>query len=306
VLVRPWRLAAGVCFGLALGTKWNALYLLAAFALLSLAWDLGARRLAGAGRSAPVALLRDGIPAFVSLVVVAALVYVGTWASWLATSGGYGRDWGAKNPDAFTVRLLGDPLASLLHYQLAIWNFHTGDYINNATHAYRANPIGWLVVARPIGIDAVNDIKPGTNGCAGPENCISVISGLGTPTLWWGAVIALVAAAILWVGARDWRMGVPVVGVLSGWLPWFLYQDRPLFFFYAIVFLPFSVMALALCLGLVLGPAGSPRRRMIGGVLVGVFVALVGANFAYLYPVLTDEVVPRSVWLARMWFRTWI
>ena len=72
LVVRPWRLAAGVCWGLALGTKWNALYVLAAFALLSLAWDVGARRLAGAGRRANLALLRDGIPAFVSLVVVAA------------------------------------------------------------------------------------------------------------------------------------------------------------------------------------------------------------------------------------------
>ena len=47
--LRPWRIAAGISFGLALGTKWNALYLLAAFALLALAWDVGARRLAGAG-----------------------------------------------------------------------------------------------------------------------------------------------------------------------------------------------------------------------------------------------------------------
>ncbi len=49
LVLRPWRIAAGICFGLALGSKWNALYLLAAFALLSLAWDVGARRLAGAG-----------------------------------------------------------------------------------------------------------------------------------------------------------------------------------------------------------------------------------------------------------------
>ena len=45
-----------------------------------------------------------------------------------------------------------------------MWNFHTGDYINQAQHTYRADPGGWLIVARPIGIDAVNDIKPGTDG----------------------------------------------------------------------------------------------------------------------------------------------
>ena len=159
-------------------------------------------------------MLRDGIPAFVSLVVLSAVVYVSSWASWLATSGGYDRDWGANSPRRHRPRrLLGKPLASLLHYQQDIWNFHTGDFINHAEHAYRANPSGWLIVARPIGIDAVNSIKPGTDGCLGPDNCLRVISGIGTPALWWAAVFALVAAAILWVGARDWRFGIPVVGV---------------------------------------------------------------------------------------------
>ncbi|HET9650483.1 MAG TPA: phospholipid carrier-dependent glycosyltransferase [Microlunatus sp.] len=306
LIVRPWRIAAGLCFGLALGTKWNALYILAAFALLSLAWDIGARRLAGAGWRSGTAFVRDGIPAFVSLVVLSAAVYVVTWAGWFATSGGYDRQWGTQHPEAWTTKALGTAFASFLHYQRDIWNFHTGDFIMNAQHTYRANPIGWLVLARPLGVDAVNDIEPGTSGCTGPEKCLSVISAIGTPALWWGAVFALVAAAILWVGARDWRFGIPVVGVLSGWLPWFSYESRPLFFFYAIAIIPFSVMAVALCLGRLMGPDEPTDRRMIGSILAGAYVALVGANFAYLYPVLTDEVLPHSAWLARMWLRSWI
>ncbi|MCW2805105.1 MAG: phospholipid carrier-dependent glycosyltransferase [Propionibacteriaceae bacterium] len=306
LIVRPWRIAAGLCFGLALGTKWNALYVLAAFSLLSLAWDIGARRLAGANRNAYSGLLRDGVPAFVSLVVLSVLVYVASWASWLATSGGWDRDWGAKHPEATSVKVLGEGLASLLHYNIEIWDFHNGSFINNATHTYDAHPAGWLVLARPIGIDAVNDIKPGSPGCPGPETCLQVISGIGTPTLWWAAVIALVAAAVLWVGARDWRFGIPVVGVLSAWLPWFSYTDRPLFFFYAITVIPFSVMAVALCIGRLLGAADGSDRRMVAAIGAGVFVALVGANFAFIYPILTDEVLPRPQWLARMWFRSWI
>jgi dolichyl-phosphate-mannose-protein mannosyltransferase len=306
LVLRPWRLAAGLCFGLAMGTKWNALFPLAAFALLSLAWDIGARRLAGAGSRAKFAILRDGIPAFFSLVVLSLVVYVGTWASWLMTSGGYDRMWGAQNPDHVTVRLLGKPLASLLHYQYDIWNFHTGDFINNAQHTYRADPAGWLIVARPIGIDAVNNIKPGTDGCLGPDNCIRVISGVGTPALWWIAIFALVAAAILWVGGRDWRFGIAVVGVLSSWLPWFIFDARPLFFFYAIAIIPFSVMAIALCAGWMLGDAQAGDRRMVAAIVIGAFVALVAANFAYIYPILTDELLPYPKWLSRMWFRSWI
>ncbi len=305
-LFRPWRVAAGVCFGLALGTKWNALYLLAAFALLSLAWDVGARRLAGAGVRANWALLRDGVPAFISLVLLSAAVYIGSWSSWLFTSGGYDRDWGQNHPDARSVQLLGKAFASLLHYTKDIYDFHTGSYINEQTHAYAANPAGWLILARPIGIDAVNDIKPGTDGCTGPDNCLRVISGIGTPVLWWVAIIALVFAVLLWVGGRDWRFGIPVVGVLSAWLPWFQYTSRPLFFFYAITIIPFSVMAVSLSIGKLLGPPGQHRRRLAGAITAGVFVALVGANFAYLYPILTDTLLPYPKWLARMWFSSWI
>ena len=306
LVVRPWRIGAGLCFGLALGTKWNALYVLAAFALLSLAWDVGARRLAGAGPRATLAIVRDGVPAFVSLVVLSGLVYLASWARWFATSGGYDRQWGAEHPEAGTAKILGSALASWLHYQRDIYNFHTGSFINHAQHAYRANPSGWLVLARPIGIDAVNGIKPGTDGCVGPDNCIRVISGIGTPALWWVAIFALIAALLLWVGARDWRFGIPVVGVLSGWLPWFNYDSRPLFFFYAIMIIPFSVMAVALVAGRVLGDARSGDRRMIGGIIVGAFVALVAANFAYLYPILTDALLPYPRWLSRMWFKSWI
>ncbi|WP_091532096.1 dolichyl-phosphate-mannose--protein mannosyltransferase [Microlunatus soli] len=311
VLFRPWRLLAGLMFGLAVGTKWNAMYVIAAFCLLALAWDVGARRLAGAGRRSARAIISDGVPAFVSVVVVAAIVYVASWTNWFVTAGGYDRQWGAENPEARTTRTFGEAIASFLHYQRDIYNFHTGDYINHQTHTYNANPAGWLVIARTIGIDAVNDIKPGTDGChATGENCLRVISGIGTPVLWWGAVIALVVALILWVGGRDWRFGIPIVGVLSAWLPWFQYTDRPQFFFYAITIIPFSAMAVALCLGLLIGPKPQTpqqqRRRMIGGVVAGAFVALVAVNFAYIYPVLTDQLLPYSKWLARMWFRGWI
>ncbi len=306
LIVRPWRIAAGLCFGLALGSKWNALYVLAAFALLSLAWDIGARRLAGAGTRAYTGILRDGIPAFVSLVLLAAVVYLSTWVSWLASTGGYDRDWGATHPEAWTTRFLGAPLASLIQYHRDIWGFHTGDYINHATHSYDAKPIGWLLIVRPLSMHYQGDIAVGTNGCSGPDTCVSAVLAIGTPALWWAGAIALIAAVILWVGARDWRFGIPVVGVLSVWLPWFSYDTRPVFYFYAIALVPFTAMAVALCLGRLIGDARGGDRRMLGGVLAGAFVALVAANFAWLYPILSGEPITYAQWRARMWFRSWI
>nr|WP_231747782.1 phospholipid carrier-dependent glycosyltransferase [Auraticoccus cholistanensis] len=308
LLWRPWRVLAGVVFGLACGVKWNSIYVLAAFGLLSVAWDVGARRLAGAGSRSTMALLADGVPAFVSTVVLAAVVYLTTWTGWLVTSGGYYRDWGEQHPEATSTRLLGAPLASLLHYHAEIYAFHTGEFITeDATHSYDAKPIGWLVLARTIGIDAVNDIPPGTDGCPlDADRCQRVITGIGTPLLWWVGAACLLVAVLWWLGRRDWRFGVAVVGLASTWLPWFQYTERPQFLFYAITIIPFTVLAVCLVMGLLLGPPGPGRRRRVGAVVCGVFVALVVLNFAFFYPVWTDQVLTKDQWLDRMWLRTWV
>lgn len=304
---RPWRLVAGVLFGCAIATKWNSMYVLASMCVLTLLWDVSARRLAGADAHAWWGLLRDGIPAFCWQVVVAGLVYVTTWVRWFQTSGGYDRQWGAQHPDHWSTKLLGNPIASWIHLHQDIYGFHVGSYIKSQTHPYDAHPAGWLVMARTIGIDAVNDIKPGDQGCPPHgDTCLRVIDGMGTPLLWWLGAIALVAGLVLWLGGKDWRFSVPLVGLCSTWIPWWFSADRPVFFFYCIMLIPFTCISLAMVMGKILGPADRPQRRQVGAVIVGAAVALICLNFAFIYPVISDRLLPRWQWALRMWLVSWI
>lgn len=305
---RPWLIVAGLLFGLAMGTKWNAVFVLGSFGVLAVVWSVTARRLAGARGRAWWGLLQDGVPAFISMVVLGFVVYVATWASWLATQGGWDRQWGAQHPDSWQVKLLGKPLASLLYYHKEIWDFHNGTYIKSQKHVYAAHPAGWLINARPIGIDAVNGIQPGTDGCPAStaDSCLRVISATGTPTLWWFAAIALLVAITIWIAGRDWRFGVPVVAGMSTYIPWFDYTERSLFFFYAITIIPFTAISLAMVLALLLGRSDAGTRRRQGAIVVGVVLAIVTLNFAFIYPILTDALLSRAQWLARMWFSSWI
>lgn len=313
LLIRPWRIMAGICFGLALGTKWSAVWVIAGFGILVFAWDFGARRALGVRRPLLKSVFVDGIPAFLSIVLVAVVTYTATWTGWLLHDNAYDHDYASKNPAHGVMKVVPDDFRSLIHYHQEVLAFHTGDYIKNATHPYSSHPAGWPIIARPIGFDAVNDIKPGTSDCTAPTgtNCLSVISALGTPLLWWAGALALIAAAVFWIAQRDWRFGVPIVGYLTCWLPWFAFDDRPIFFFYAVTMIPFTVMALSLILGKILGPArvamqASTPRRLIGSAVVGAFVVLVVLNFAYIWPILTDKVLPHPAWLNRMWFKSWI
>ena len=319
LLFRPWRLVAGVCFGLAVATKWNAIFPLAAFALLVWAWDAGARRSLGVRRAWLRSAVVDALPAFGYLVVVALAVYVATWTGWLLNAGEYettlsdtqyGPYWGSylkPDADGFLGELT-QSLRSLWNYHQDVFTFHVQG-LADATHNYQSSPAGWPILSRPVGVDAKLDIAPGEQGCTAPADstCLRQVLLLGTPALWWGGVVALVYAVYGWVARRDWRYGVAIVGVAASWLPWLRYDDRPIFSYYAVAFIPFTIVAITLLLGKLIGDErASYRRRMWGVVVSGAFVILVVVNFAWFYPIYTDQLITTPEWLDRVWFERWI
>ena len=316
---RPWRLSAGLMFGLACGTKWNAVYPLAAFGLLVWFWDIGARRAIGVRRPALKSLVVDALPAFGYLVVVAFVVYLLSWTGWLIHASAYektlsntqyGPYWGnyLKHPVHGFFPELFRSLRSLWHYHHDVYVFHTVG-LDHATHAYQSKPQGWLILNRPVGVEADLGIKPGQQGCNAPADstCLRQVLLLGTPALWWGGALALVYAVYGWIGKRDWRFGIAVAGVVASWLPWIPNDDRPIFSYYAIAIIPFTVIAIVLCIGTMMGgPHASDTRRIVGTAVGGAFVVLVIVNFAWFWPIYTGQLISTPDWLERIWFRRWI
>ncbi len=282
-------------------------------------WDAGARRSIGVRSPRLRSAIVDGIPAFGYLVVVAAVVYVLTWTGWLLhahvyeaalSDTQYGAPWGSyldHDAHGFVPELL-QSLRSLWNYHQDVYTFHTR-FLNDATHSYQSTPQGWLILNRPVGIEADFGIQPGQQGCTAVagSTCLRQVLLLGTPALWWGGVVALLFSVYAWLGRRDWRFGVVVVGVLTTWLPWIRYDDRPIFSYYAIAIIPFTVLALTLCLGMMMGgPRASEARRTWGTAFAGAFVVLVVLNFAWFWPIYTGELITTPQWLDRIWFKRWI
>lgn len=337
VLWRPWLLAGGVCFGLAIGIKWTALYPLAAFGVMVWLWSAGARRTFGVRWPVLRSAVVDGLPAFGYLVVVGLVVYVGTWTGWLVHADQYeehlsntqyttfksghcegdslvvdetqGGAWStATEPDASGLGEVTQSLRSLWHYHHDVYQFHT-HFLNCSSHTYQSKPSGWLLLNRPVGVAADTGIEPGTRGCQAPEgsDCLRQVLLIGTPTIWWGGILALLFAVVAWAGGRDWRFGVAVVGTASTWLPWLLYDDRPIFLFYAVVTLPFVVLALTLTMGRLIGPSRVTSWRRTAGVIAsGSFVVLTLLNFAWFWAVFTNGLLTHAEWLDRIWFSRWI
>jgi dolichyl-phosphate-mannose-protein mannosyltransferase len=298
---RPWRLAAGVLLGLAAASKWNGLYFLVFFTALTVLWDVGARRVAGAHHPYRAVLRKDFGWSVLSTVPVAVLTYLATWTGWFRSDKGYGRHW--ADGRGGTWSWVPAPLRSLWHYEHAVYDFNIGLH---TPHRYQSNPWSWLVQGRPVSF-YYESPKAGQEGCHAAAGCSQEILGLGTPLLWWSACAALVYLLFRWALRRDWRAGAVLCAVAAGYLPWFDYQDRTIFSFYAVAFVPYLCLAVAMMVGALLGPPGADeRRRVIGVVGAGVLVLLIVWNFIYFFPLYTGRTIPYADWQARMWLDTWI
>ena len=320
---RPWQLAAGVCFGMACGTKWSGVYVLAAFGLLAVIWEVLARRRARKDLGLDPRGFRTtfavGIPAFLSIVVVAFAVYLATWTGFLLHHHAYelrfGHGYGEGNPPwgAYISTpahgFLGETtnaFRSLWNFHKMMYDFHTGSYLAKQHHPYQSNPIGWLVMERPVGVDAQNNLPAASCGVAATSSCMREVLILGNPILWWTGTLALLAAVVAWVTTRDWRWSVPVVTVAVSWLPWFRFDDRPIFSFYAVAFLPFTIIAISLIVHSLVQVAGTPRQLYVVSLVAGVFLVAVVVAFWYFHPIYTDKLIPYDTWLDKMWFNHWI
>jgi dolichyl-phosphate-mannose-protein mannosyltransferase len=299
--VRWWRIAAAVCLGLTIGTKWSGLYFAVVFGVMAVCWDAAARRAAGIRHWLAGALLRDGLLAVVVMAPIAVAVYLVSWTGWFLSDNAYDRLWAADHPSA-RFGWLPDSLRSLWFYHSQMLEFHVN---LSTTHPYMANPWSWLVMGRPTAFHYQGP-KLGEKGCEVAQ-CSEAITALGNPVIWWGATLAIAVLLFQWALRRDWRAGAILAGLLAGYVPWFAFQERTIFNFYAIAFTPWVVLALTYVLGMALGPQEqSEKRRKRGALATGVVVVAAVLTFWFFLPIYSAQVIPQSSWSDRMWLPSWI
>ena len=301
--VRWWRFGAGVLLGLAFATKWSGLYYIAFFGLMSLAFDVAARRAYRVPRPWFGVIRRDLGPSAYVFGLIPLAIYLASYAPWFASETAVNR---YEVGDAIGERQWFQPpdaIRSLWHYTYKAYHFHS-TLTNSAGnhHPWESKPWTWPMSLRPVLYAIDNQNVPG----CGAASCVKAVMLVGTPAMWWLAVPVLLYAAWRAFVRRDWRYAVVLVGYYAGFLPWFADIDRQMYFFYAVPMAPFLIMAIALILGDILyQPTRNPERSTLGLVAVSCYVALVITNFAWLYPVLTGIPISQSTWTMEIWLPSW-
>ena len=304
--LRWYRYGAALALGLCLGTKWSGIYFLAVFAVITVLWDASARRRIGVTGWPLGALVKDAIPAALTMLPIAALTYLASWTGWFANDKSYKRTWALDNPGE-GVQWLPSALRSLWEYHLQMWDFHNG---LTSPHTYQAHPLGWLLQLRPTSFyykaQPMGDQIP-TGGTCEWERCSQVVTSRGNPILWWLATAAILFT--LWrVFVRfDWRGVAILAGLAAGWLPWLAYAHRTIFTFYTIAFAPFMYLALGYVF-IVAWEWARPypyRRRVIIWTTIGIGT-LILATSVFFYPIWTAMNVPTEFWRTHIWLQSWI
>lgn len=307
---RWWRFAAGIALGLALAVKWSGLYYIAFFGLMSVFLDLALRRRYGVRRYVTGTLVRDTVPALASLVAVPALIYLWSWRAWFASETSVYRHSASDGtiPGDSWLQIFPDALAGWLYYHVSVLEFHSELTTSGGhSHPWDSKPWSWLAATRPILYYSSTDIP------CGETTCRSMIYLFGTPALWWLTVPVVVWGVWRLIIRRDRRFVVPLTGFAAGFLPWLAAFDRQMYFFYATALVPFTIVMLALALGLMVntGPPASWTRRLVrvplsyGTLAVITYLSLAAAMFLYFSPILYGYQVPDWYYSQLMWLPSW-
>ena len=264
---------SAIAIGAATGVKWSGAYLIPIFLLISINFV----------RSG---LIKQLVIRLTQFILTPILIYLTTWLGWIITNKGWDRNWAANQSDSF----IPDVMRNLWHYHSEILNFHTG---LNDEHSYSANPWSWLILGRPTSFYYQTPA-----GC-GATSCAQEILAIGTPLLWWAATISLAVTIGFWLKQRDQISSFILTGVVVTYLPWFFFQNRTMFSFYAVTISPFLILALVYMISKLM-QSGVKRE------LIYIFVFLVFINFIYFLPIFTGLEIPYAAWLNRMWLPSWI
>ena len=215
-----------------------------------------------------------------SYLIIIPSVYLISWSGWFLSNSGWDR------------QSSGNSLLSLFNYHKEILNFHTG---LETDHPYQASPWNWLILGRPTSF-----FYASPKNC-GSDNCAQEILAMGTPTIWWLGLVSIVVTIGYFIYHRDRSAGLILLALLSNYLPWLMFPERTTFYFYAIAFQPYLILAITFAIKEFLADSQVNRRVWV---LSG--FSLSALVFLYFLPLYLGTILTYESWYSRMWFSSWI
>lgn len=307
-LDRRWRYLwlCGLGLGLAVATKWSALYSIGLIGLIVAArearlyldrcnirgwsavvaavWTIGALSILGATvlitrqQGVNAVVIGAIVAAGVALLVVIWAVLAGRTPSPGATVGSLFGSLGMLIasllllPGALYIGgyvqffAMGWTFQNWRDLQWQMWWYHSN---LEACHDWASPWWTWPMMIKPTWY-YVSREPPGT---------LANVFNLGNPLSWWLYFPAMIGVTVIWIRGRfkAIALGVLALGYFGQWLPWSL-SPRISYFYHALPMVPFACLALAYLLTRI----RVRRPRLVTGYLAAVVLC-----FVFFYPIYT-------------------
>lgn len=309
---RPWLIAMGVALGCATAVKWSGLYFVAVFTLYVI---LSEANLNYRVQKSVERKLEDSLPKSfwilpslfqamrngVLLAIPALLTYLLSWIGWFLSKDAWSRNWADEEGNGLTGLFSWIPtsLQSLWHYHVEIYNFH----INlGSAHPYEAEAFTWLFMLRPTAFFW----EEKDSGClfdSASSDCVSAVTSLGNPFIWWAAVLAMSVLAASWFRTRDKTTTLLFLGLFAGFVPWLLLPNRTMFEFYVVAFSPWIILLLTA--GLRAWFQNSEKPKTAANWIAG-YLVLAALATAFFFPIWSGMWISYDFWQLHMWLPSWV
>jgi len=270
----------GTFLGLAIATKWSAIYPAAIVGCIAVARAivrqppmeepagpvaLPAFSLAGrsGGERGGILVLRELAWVALGLILIPAAIYLAAYIPFFAT----GHRW-----DQFVE----------LQNQILYYHSHL-----HASHPYRSQWWQWPLALRPVWYYVAH-----------VGDRVANIYANGNPALSIAFVPAALAVVVAWWRRRDPAGWVLLAGFFGQWLPWAL-VPRIAFAYHFLPATPFGCIAVAAVLGALY------RGGVLGRVVCVAYVAVVAASFAFFYPLYAAVPLTKQAFELRMLLPSW-
>ena len=176
-----------------------------------------------------------------------------------------------------------DKLTIVWNVQQQIYWYHTR---LKATHSYQSLWNTWPFDIRPVYYYVENF-----------DGKIAQIYAMGNPAIFWAGILAVIYSFYKLLSKPSFNLGFVIACYLAFWLPWAL-SPRIMFIYH---YTP-SVVFLAILIAIGLRDLWERENLRF---LVFIYLAIVGATFIYFYPHTAAWPVPKSLNDSYFWLNSW-
>lgn len=263
---------SGLFFGAAAAVKWNYLYGGAGLAILLLFALVRRWREARSDGDFDIArrIILTLMACVILFVAVPASVYTASYAPYLKAT------------------KVEDDYKDLWKYQKNMYHYHKGV---KEKHPYSSKWYTWPGMVRPVWYYGGKDLEKGD---------AQSIAAIGNPAVWWGGLLAMLAAWWLGLRRRDRIVLTLTIAYLSFYIPWMVAPRSITFLYHYFPMVPLLILYIVWMFRWL------EEHYRFGRRITLAFVSVAAILFVWFYPIYTGVTISRE-WmnLAIRWLPSW-